>query len=140
MKTEPVKVVSKLWWVVDICVNRLPSGRWVVKASSTQANGVKTAPIHKVAYAPKTCETPHNAICWVSHSKTWKRLRLHSQGSQLLQMVKAKFPEDDCRKEIFKRFHENLRAEFENGYLYKNEDAQNLIARVVLGYKGTLYP
>ena len=124
---------SALWWAGNVSIKQLPSGRWRVVAESIQAAGVRTSPIRAVVYAPSSCETAHNALCWASHSKAWERIRLHSQGSALLQAVKAKFPDQECRKEIFHKFCHHLKSEFGQNWLYQNQDAQDVAAKSILG-------
>lgn len=132
-KPEVWHVDVSLWWVADVSAERLASGRWRVAASSVQAPGVLTPPAREVLYAPADCPSELDAVAWASHSRVWERLRLHSQGSRLMSMVKAKYPDRALRKELFTRLCQNLTDEFMAGWMYTNQDAQDIVARRVLG-------
>jgi hypothetical protein len=127
------QVDLSLWWVTGVSAERLASGRWRVVAYSVQAPGVLTAPSREVLYAPADCASEAEAAAWSAHSRVWERLRLHSQGSRLMSLVKAKYPERSLRKELFTRLCQNLTDEFMTGWMYTNQDAQNIVARRVLG-------
>jgi hypothetical protein len=125
-------VETGLWWAPSAQVEHLASGRWRVVATSAQAPGAH-AILQERVYAPATCKTEHNAICWASHSAAWTRLRLHSQGARLLSRVKKKYQDPAARKELFFNLQRQLNDEFFAGSLYRDQDAQDIVARLVLG-------
>ncbi len=132
MNEETITLPSGLYYISDVDITQLKSGRWRVVASSVQAKGTRTPPITETVYAPTSCETAHNALCWASHSKAWQRLKIHSYGSKLLAKIREAFPDDGCRKELFSNLNKRINAEFMSGWLFRNSDAQDIIARIIL--------
>lgn len=127
------KINTGLWWCPYAYAVRSLSGRWIVEAESLSLPDVHTGPREETVRAPGSCTSARQAVCWAAHSKAWQRIRVHSQGIALMSRIKAKYPESATRADIFGKLAQKMRQEFLPGYMYSCEDAQNILARLILG-------
>ena len=123
-----------LWWVANLSMERLPSGRWRVIAWNVQADATVVPGQRFKVYAPARLETEHSVMCWATHTPTFQRLKVRSQGSEIMSRLKKKYPEVALRKELFTRLNQQLNDEFFTGWLYADQDAQDILLRKVFGY------
>jgi hypothetical protein len=59
-----------------------------------------------------------------------KKIRVWHSGARLLADVKARYSLDE-RREFFAQLNHQINSEFGRGWLFKNEDAQKIVRRII---------